>query len=144
MKRLILAASMVAVLVLASPGVAEEEASVEPGAPGRPCPSGTAEAAQDQYGESCGEVVSTPNVADAADDAAEDAAGSVEGKRGAAAFERAITTAELARKYGITALPATGGTPFFAPLAGLVLVAGGLAVRRRVVRWKKSVRAGRP
>lgn len=134
MKRLILAVSMVAVLVVAGPGVAGEEASVEPDAPGRPCPSGTAEAAQGQYGGSCGGVVSTENVADAADDAAEDAADGVEEKGGAAAFERAIKNAELARKYGITALPATGGTPFFAPLVGLVLVTGALVVYRRGVR----------
>lgn len=125
---------MVAVLMVAGPGVAAEEASAEPGASGRPCPSGTAEAAQDQYGEPCGGVVSVPNVADAADAAAEDAASSVEGMGGAAAFERAIATAELARKYGITALPATGGTWFFAPLVGLVLVTGGLVVFRHGMR----------
>ena len=134
MKRLILAASMVAVLVVAGPGIAEEEISVEPGVSGRLCPSGIAEAARSQYRESCGGVVSKPSVADAAEDAAEDAVGGVEGNGGAAAFERAITTAELARKYGITELPETGGTPFFAPLVGLGLVAGGLVVFRRVVR----------
>jgi LPXTG-motif cell wall-anchored protein len=133
-KRLILAASMVAVLMVAGPGVAGVEASVEPPASSRPCPSGTEEAAQSQYGETCGGVVSIPNVADAADAAAEDAAGGVEGKGGAAAFERAITIAELARKYGITVLPATGGTWFFAPLVGLVLVTGGLVVFRRGMR----------
>jgi len=133
-KRLILAVSMVAVMVVAGPGVAAEGASVEPAASGRPCPSETAEAARSQYGESCGGAVSIPNVPDAADDAAEDAAVGVEGKGAAAAFERAITTAELARKYGITALPATGGTPFFAPLVGLALVTGGLVVYRRGVR----------
>jgi LPXTG-motif cell wall-anchored protein len=133
-KRSILVVSMVAVLVVAGPGVAAEEAGVEPGASGRPCPSGTAEAAQGQYGKSCGGVVSIPNVPDAADAAAEDAAVGVEGKGGAAAFKRAITTAELARKYGLTALPATGGTPFFALLVGLALVTGGLVVYRRGMR----------